>query len=108
MTYSDELAQEFKTAHGCRAQFMHTVPVREVFSGNKIWDGAVWLFKLTGHPKAKFGYAWLHPNAAGDDLQITTVLEMGGVDSAPRAIRRAVDQGTLTAQRPASRLRRGA
>ena len=91
MTYAEELALEFKTVHGCAAKFMHTVPVREVFPGKKIWDGAVWLFKITGHPEAKFGYAWLHPNDAGNDLEITTALELGKIDSAQRAVRAAVE-----------------
>ena len=90
MSYAEELALEFKTVHGCLAEFLYTVPVREVFPGNKIWDGAVWLFKLTGHPKAQFGYAWLRPNDADDNLEITTVLEIGGVDSAQMAVRVAV------------------
>jgi hypothetical protein len=89
MTYLAELIGKFKKAHRCEAEFMYTIPVREVFPGNKIWDGAVWLFKLTGHEKARFGYAWLHPNSAGDSLEVTTVLELGRIDSASMAVRAA-------------------
>src|SRR4051812_18542223 len=74
MNYHEELVLKFRTVHGCEAQFLYSIPVQESFENSSHWQGAVWLFKLTGHPKAKFGYAWLHPNSAGDDLEVTTVL----------------------------------
>ena len=89
MTYHEELAETFKSLHGCMIDFLYTVPVRQVFQGNEIWDGSVWLFKLIGHPKAQFGYAWLHPNDAGNDLEITTVLQIPPVDSAQLAVQAA-------------------
>ena len=107
MTYSEELAAEFWKVHRCAAKFMYTVPVREVFPGNKIWDGAVWLFKLSGHPQAKFGYAWLHPNDAGDDLKVTIVLEITPVDSAQRAVRVSVT-GSVEPWKPARAVCRNA
>ena len=90
MNYQEELTVALQRECGCKARFLYTIPVREVFRGNKIWDGAVWLFRLTGHKKAKFGYAWLHPNDSCDDLKVTVVLEIPPIDSAQRAVRESV------------------
>jgi hypothetical protein len=37
-----------------------SVPVKEVFKGETVWDGIVEVFDLEGHPKTNTAYAWLH------------------------------------------------
>jgi hypothetical protein len=72
---------------------------------NKItWEGVVEVFDITGHPKAKRCYAWVH-NALNfetgkDEDQFVTVLEIPPVDSPQTAVRASI-AGLLSHLRPA-------
>lgn len=46
--------------HGAEATHRESVPVKEVFQGETIWDGVVEVFDLKGHPKTHRAYAWSH------------------------------------------------
>ena len=46
--------------HGCKAIWIESVPVKEVFEGKTVWEGVVQVFKFQGHPKATRCYAWSH------------------------------------------------
>jgi len=46
--------------HGCKATWVKSVPVKEVFEGETVWEGVVQVFDLMDHPKAKRCYAWSH------------------------------------------------
>lgn len=77
--------------HGCASTWVKSVPVREVFKGQTIWDGIVEVFDLTGHPKAKRAYGWSHPDGKDDkDERFVTVLELPPVDSAQAAVKVAI------------------
>ena len=56
-TSPDQLRQAVESVHSCRATFAQTVPVREVFQGQPVWEGVVHVFDLEGHPKATRAYA---------------------------------------------------
>ena len=87
--YHSELKKAFKAVHGCTADFVRTVPVRETFRGQTVWEGDVECFKLSGHLKAHVGYAW---GVRTDDgkWDVTTVLELPPVESPETAVRAAV------------------
>jgi len=36
--------------HGCKSKWIESVPVREVFQGQTVWEGVVQVFELTDHP----------------------------------------------------------
>jgi hypothetical protein len=42
--------------HGCESKHVASVPVRETFHGQKVWEGNVEVFDLIGHAKAKRAY----------------------------------------------------
>lgn len=42
------------------ATHIASVPVKEVFKGETVWDGIVEVFDLEGHPQANRAYAWIH------------------------------------------------
>jgi hypothetical protein len=44
--------------HGCKASYISTAPVTEVFEGKTVWEGDVEVFALSGHPRAQRCYAW--------------------------------------------------
>jgi len=54
----DQLKQAVQSQHGGTATFVQFVPVHETHEGQTVWDGAVAVFDLAGHPKATRAYAW--------------------------------------------------
>lgn len=88
--YLEEIKTAFRVLHSCEAEFMYTVPVKETFQGKTAWEGDVELFKITGHHKTSFAYAWGYPKDSGKGWEITTVLELPPVDSPEMAVRVAI------------------
>ncbi len=77
--------------HNCGAAWRETVPVRELFRGAVVWDGAVEVFDLNGHPKAKRAYAWSHREGDDDEGErFVAVLEIPPVESALTAVRASI------------------
>jgi len=91
MEYIDELRDAIQSLHGCEAEHVATLPVKEVFQGQTVWQGDVEAFDLRGHPTAKRCYAWAHATGTGDkDKRYVAVLELPPVDSAQTAVRAAI------------------
>ena len=88
MTHLDELRDVIKRLHGSEASHVETVPVKEVFQGQTVWEGEVEVFNIRGHPKAKRCYAWAHATDKGE--RYVAVLELPPVDSARTAVRAAI------------------
>jgi hypothetical protein len=77
--------------HNCGAIWRKTVPVKEVFSGQTIWQGNVEVFDLNGHPKAKRAYAWSHLDGEQDErTRFVAVLEIPPVTSPETAVKVAI------------------
>lgn len=78
--------------HDCAAKHECSVPVIEMFGKDEIWEGAVEVFALTGHSKAKRCYAW---NFADNDAEprYIAVLELPPVYSPHTAVRAAIASG---------------
>jgi hypothetical protein len=77
-----------ESAHGCSAVFRAVEPVREMFQGQRGWEGDVATFDLRGHAKAKVCYAWT------DRGSVYTVLQIPPVRNAREAVRSSV-AGTI-------------
>jgi len=60
MSNIDELSDVIHKLHGATATHRESVPVKEVWQGQTIWDGVVEVFDLHGHPKTHRAYAWSH------------------------------------------------
>lgn len=91
MGYVKDLRKMIRQLHGCEAGHAATVPVKEVFQGQTVWEGEVEVFNLRGHPTAKRAYAWAHATGEGDKgKRYVTVLELPPVDSAQTAVRAAI------------------
>ena len=52
MTYIEELAGVIHKLHGVKATHRESVPVKDVYNGQTVWDGVVEVFDLHGHAKA--------------------------------------------------------
>lgn len=69
--------------HECDANHVRSVPVKEAFQGQTIWQGDVEVFDLVGHPKAKRCYGWSY----GEPEQFITILELPPVNSPETAVK---------------------
>jgi hypothetical protein len=91
VSYLKELQNVIWTLHGVASRHVESVPVKETFHGQTVWEGVVEVFELTGHPKASRVYAWSH--VAGDPdkpKRHVTVLHIAPVLSATMAVRAAI------------------
>ena len=93
MTHIDELRDVIHRLHGAKAKHIESVPMKEVFQGETVWDGVVEVFDLTGHPKTDRIYAWIHDT---DDPEKpkrhVTVLHIPPVVSPRSAVKAAIVQ----------------
>ena len=93
MAYIEELRDVIRKLHGVESTHVTSVPVKETFNGETIWDGIVEVFQLHGHPKATHAYAWTHKT---DDpkqpRRSVTVLKIPPAVSPETAVRVAIMQ----------------
>lgn len=81
-----ETIQRDVEAHAqCAARHVESVPVREMFGDEVVWEGVVETFELDRHLQAKRAYAWLRR----DNGEITVVLGVDPPVSSPSAAVRA-------------------
>ncbi len=93
MTYTEELQRVIRHLHGVESTHLESVPVKEMYRGQTVWDGVVEVFELIGHPTAHRLYAWVHDT---DDprqpRRHVTVLHSHPIQSARDAVRAAIVQ----------------
>jgi len=53
-----QVQTKIRHLHDCVAVWLESMPVHEVFKSRKIWKGAIEVFNLIRHPKAKRYYGW--------------------------------------------------
>jgi hypothetical protein len=78
--------------HGCKSTWIESVPVKEVFKGETVWEGVVQVFEVQGHPRATRCYAWSHELEGSKKRRFFAVLHQGAVDSPEKAVRAAIVQ----------------
>ena len=98
MTEIEELRAVIHKLHGGETTHRESVPVKEVWKGQTVWDGTVEVFDLYGHPKTNRVYAWSHGT---DDKgkRYVTVLHIPPAVSPILAVRTALLQEYRDAQR---------
>ena len=91
--YIKELQDAIWKLHGVASRHIETVPVKEVFGGETVWDGNVEVFDLYGHPKATKAYAWAHDTEdPKNPRRHVTILHIPPVTSAVMAVKAAIIQ----------------
>ena len=89
----EQLASIIRNVHGADAIHVESVPVKEEFGGQTVWDGTVEVFDFVDHPRAFRVYAWSHDT---DDpkhpRRHVTVLHLHPIKSARDAVRAAIVQ----------------
>ena len=63
--------------------------VHEITGGKTVWQGAVEIFTLTGHPTATKAFAWAYRDAEGQ-LQTMAVLNAPPIESPREAVQAAI------------------
>lgn len=85
------LAEAIRNLHGCKAMWIESVHVKEIFQGDTAWEGEVQVFSLSGHPTATRCYAWSHvTDEKTGKRKFYAVLHQGPVDSPVNAVRAAI------------------
>lgn len=93
MSDIDDIATVIRDLHGSEPSHVETVPVKETFQGQTVWEGDVEVFDLEGHPKASRVYAWSHITGEDDEQKrYVTVLHIPPVDSPQTAVKLAIVQ----------------
>jgi hypothetical protein len=93
VNYIQELREVIKRLHGAEATHVESVPVKETFHGQTVWDGVVEVFDLHDHPKASRVYAWAHEtDDPNKPIRHITVLHLHPVKSAHDAVKLAIAQ----------------
>jgi hypothetical protein len=89
----NNIAIVIENLHGSKPTHVETVPIKESFEGQTIWEGNVEVFDLEDHPKAKRVYAWSHVAGENDEQKrYVTVLHIPPVDSPQTAVKIAIVQ----------------
>jgi hypothetical protein len=99
MSHIDDLKTIIHKLHGVHATHRESVPIKEVWQGQTVWDGIVEVFDLHGHPTANTAYAWLHDTGDPDKpSQHVTVLHVPPVVSPLTAVQAFILQEIRNAQ----------
>ncbi len=84
----EQLRLAVETMHHCKASHEASTPILETFRNQKVWEGVVESFALTGHPKTKRCYAWSYQD--NGETQYVTALEIPPVESPITAVRASI------------------
>ena len=87
MNYIEELQDVIRRLHGSESTHVETVPVKETFQGQTVWEGEVEVFDLHDHPKTSRVYAWAHETDDADHpRRHVTVLHVPPATSPQKAV----------------------
>ena len=93
MTYIEELQKAIRHLYNAEAVYVETVPVKEIFQDQVVWDGEVEVFDLPNSPDADRVYAWAHDTDNADEPKRTvTVLHIPPVTSPQKAVQASIIQ----------------
>lgn len=91
--YIAELADAIRHLYHVEPVYVETVPVKEVFQGQTVWEGEVEVFDIPESPEADRIYAWAHETDNADQPRRTvTVLHVPPVISPELAVRASIIQ----------------
>ena len=91
MNYIEELQEVIRRLHGTDSTHVETVPIREVFNGETVWDGEVEVFDLHDHPETSRVYAWAHDTDDADcPRRHVTVLHIPPATSPRKAVQASI------------------
>lgn len=91
MTYIEELQEAIRHLYHVEPIHVETVPVREEFQGQTVWEGEVEVFDLADSEELRRVYAWSYETDQVDDPKRTvTVLHVPPITSPEMAVRASI------------------
>src|SRR5580698_8709648 len=81
----DKIKEAVQARCGGEPKHLESVPVREIFNGDVVWEGVVEVFHVTGQPMISRCYAWSFHD--GTETRFVTVLKTPPIMSAVDAVR---------------------
>jgi len=81
------LKKAILSLHGCKSKWIESVPVKETFEGETVWEGVVQVFELIDHPTAKKCYTWSYVVDDSGKRRFVAVLHQEPVNSPENAVR---------------------
>ena len=98
MNNISELAEVIRKLHGVEATHVETVPVKETFQGQTVWEGHVEVFDVT-HPQTDRIYAWSHDtDDPASPRRHVTVLHLPPAITPLRAVQTSIVSDVREAQ----------
>ena len=89
--YIKRLQMIIQHLHGCDSRHVQSVPVREEFLGETIWEGDVEVFEIVDHPRATRCYAWGNKQSRLErGHNFIAVLGIAPIDSPAHAVKVAL------------------
>jgi hypothetical protein len=85
----DQLRSAIESQHGGIASFSYSIPVKELYDGEVVWNVVVYAFDLINNPKALGAYAWSSPIEGRAEPFI--VLHTPPSESPQTAVRAAIE-----------------
>jgi hypothetical protein len=86
----DDLKLAIRRLHNCEASYIEEVPIIEKFGDKTVWQGIVYVFKISGNPQSDICYAWSSPMEGSSKRRYYTVLKIPPVDSPEKAVRATI------------------
>lgn len=86
--YLSDLRDAVTALHGCDCSHSSTSHVVEFFEGEKVFEGDIETFTLSGHPLASEAFAWAFDN--GTEPQYIVVLNVPPINDPSDAVRAAI------------------
>jgi hypothetical protein len=91
VNHIEELQDVIRQLHGSDSTHVETVPVKESWQGQTMWEGEVEVFDIHDHPKAPRVYAWTHDTKDADKpRRSVTVLHIPPAISPQKAVQVAI------------------
>jgi hypothetical protein len=87
----DEIRDAIRKIHHVESRHVQSVPIKESFRGQTVWEGIVEVFDLEQHYAAKRLYAWMQ-KVEGGKKRIVTVLHLDPIQSPRDAVRASILQ----------------
>ena len=98
MNNIDELRDVIRELHGVEAEHVETVPVKETFRGETVWEGKVEVFDID-HPRTDRIYAWSHEtDDPSNPRRHVTVLHIPPATTPHRAVQASIVSDVREAQ----------
>jgi aminoglycoside phosphotransferase (APT) family kinase protein len=94
----NELRDVIRKLHGVEATHVETVPVKETFRGETVWEGQVEVFDVD-HPQTSRIYAWSHDtDDPASPRRHVTVLHLPPAITPLRAVQASIVSDVREAQ----------